>query len=172
MKIIHTHYDNLKIARNAPIEVIRAAYKSLAQKYHPDKNPGDAEAARIMLILNDSYAILSDPGQRKQHDSWVAEMERKAAGPVPSPFPIPPIPPIPAPNSQQAPPSTAQASVGSKSSIRSPAGTAKSRRIGSRWAALINRDITSFFTSSKRSIGSEWAILFILLYVAFKILGW
>jgi hypothetical protein len=41
MAKIHTHYDNLKVSRHAPQEVIRAAYKALSQKYHPDKNPGD-----------------------------------------------------------------------------------------------------------------------------------
>ncbi|HEU4844561.1 MAG TPA: J domain-containing protein, partial [Burkholderiaceae bacterium] len=55
MAKIHTHYDNLKVARKAPQEVIRAAYKALSQKYHPDKNPGDEKAARIMAILNSAY---------------------------------------------------------------------------------------------------------------------
>lgn len=45
MRQIHSHYDNLKVARNAPLEVIKAAYKTLSQKYHPDRNAGDAEAA-------------------------------------------------------------------------------------------------------------------------------
>ncbi|MDB5935298.1 MAG: hypothetical protein JWQ01_2642, partial [Massilia sp.] len=58
MAKIHTHYDNLKVARLAPPEVIRAAYKALTQKYHPDKNPGDEKAARIMAILNTAYGIL------------------------------------------------------------------------------------------------------------------
>ncbi|MCS6804710.1 MAG: DnaJ domain-containing protein, partial [Blastocatellia bacterium] len=41
MPKLHTHYDNLKVARNAPPEVIRAAYKTLSQRFHPDRNPGD-----------------------------------------------------------------------------------------------------------------------------------
>ncbi len=65
MAKIHTHYDNLKVARMAPQEVIRAAYKALSQKYHPDKNPGDDKAARIMAIVNTAYGILSDPMRRK-----------------------------------------------------------------------------------------------------------
>lgn len=48
MEKIHTHYDNLKVAREAPPEVIRAAYRALSQRYHPDRNPANAEAARIM----------------------------------------------------------------------------------------------------------------------------
>ncbi|MBA5685660.1 J domain-containing protein [Rugamonas apoptosis] len=72
---IHTHYDNLKVARMAPQEVIRAAYKALSQKYHPDKNPGDEKAARIMAILNSAYGTLSDPQRRKEHDEWIAAEE-------------------------------------------------------------------------------------------------
>ncbi|WP_377702901.1 J domain-containing protein [Pseudoduganella sp. UC29_71] len=72
---IHTHYDNLKVARMAPQEVIRAAYKALSQKYHPDKNPGDEKAARIMAILNSAYGTLADPQRRKEHDEWIAAEE-------------------------------------------------------------------------------------------------
>jgi hypothetical protein len=75
MAKIHTHYDNLKVARGAPAEVIRAAYKALSQKYHPDKNPGDEKAARIMAIVNTAYNTLSDPVRRKEHDEWIASEE-------------------------------------------------------------------------------------------------
>lgn len=79
MAKIHTHYDNLKVARMAPQEVIRAAYKALSQKYHPDKNPGDDKAARIMAIVNTAYGILSDPMRRKEHDEWIAAEEWEIA---------------------------------------------------------------------------------------------
>jgi hypothetical protein len=72
---VHSHYENLKVARNAPIEVIRAAYRTLSQKYHPDKNPGDAEAARIMALINSAYETLSDPVRRLAHDKWIAQAE-------------------------------------------------------------------------------------------------
>jgi curved DNA-binding protein CbpA len=72
---IHSHYDNLKVSRMAPQEVIRAAYKALSQKYHPDKNPGDEKAARIMAILNSAYDTLSDAQRRKEHDEWIAAEE-------------------------------------------------------------------------------------------------
>ena len=75
MKHVHTHYDNLKVARNAPQEVIRAAYKSLSQKYHPDRNPGNPDATRIMSLINTSYEVLSDPVKRKQHDDWIRQQE-------------------------------------------------------------------------------------------------
>lgn len=79
MAKIHTHYDNLKVARKAPQEVIRAAYKALSQKYHPDKNPGDEKAARIMAILNSAYGTLSDPLRRREHDDWIAAEEWEIA---------------------------------------------------------------------------------------------
>lgn len=72
MQEVPTHYANLRVARNAPPEVIRAAYKALMQKHHPDRNPGDAEAERIVRLLNTAYAALNDPKQRAQHDAWIS----------------------------------------------------------------------------------------------------
>ncbi len=84
MTQIHTHYSNLKVARNAPPEVIRAAYKTLSQKFHPDRHPGNADAERVMVLINTSYAVLSDPVKRKEHDLWIARQE-KAIAPDPPP---------------------------------------------------------------------------------------
>lgn len=77
MHTFRTHYDNLKVARDAPDIVIRAAYKSLSQRFHPDKNPGDERAARIMSVINRSYEVLSDPQGRGEHDAWIAREETK-----------------------------------------------------------------------------------------------
>jgi len=85
MAQFHTHYDNLKVARNAPPEVIRAAYKTLSQKYHPDRNPDSAEAIRIIQIINAAYEVLSDPVKRQEHDDWIMRME--AGGREASPKP-------------------------------------------------------------------------------------
>jgi len=78
MARVHTHYDNLKVARNAPPEVIRAAYKTLSQKYHPDRNSNSREAIRITQIINSAYEVLSDPVKRQEHDDWIAREEGKA----------------------------------------------------------------------------------------------
>ena len=75
MEKIHSHYDNLKIARNAPVEVVRAAYKALSQRYHPDKNPDQKNGARVMALLNSAYDVLSDPAKRQDHDDWIAAAE-------------------------------------------------------------------------------------------------
>ena len=79
MATVRSHYENLKVARDAPPEVIRAAYRSLSQKYHPDRNPGDTDASRVMTFINAAYAVLSDPVKRKEHDKWIAEAERGVA---------------------------------------------------------------------------------------------
>jgi curved DNA-binding protein CbpA len=86
---IHSHYDNLKVSRDAPQEVIRAAYKTLSQKYHPDRRIDDPDAERVMKIINASYAVLSDPVQRKEHDDWLARKEREAAAAAAPPRPRP-----------------------------------------------------------------------------------
>jgi curved DNA-binding protein CbpA len=74
-----THYDNLKVPRNATPKAIRAAYKRLALLYHPDKNPNSQDANRIMQIINASYAVLSDSLRRAEHDQWIARIDAVAA---------------------------------------------------------------------------------------------
>ena len=75
MKRLHTYYDNLKVSRTASPETIRAAYRRLSQMHHPDRNAGDPEAARIMVLINVAYGALSDPARRAQHDRWIAQQE-------------------------------------------------------------------------------------------------
>lgn len=80
---MHTHYDNLKVTRGAPAEVIRAAYKALSQRYHPDKNDSP-DAQRIMRIINEAYTVLGDPDRRAAYDREIAAREQgdpKVQGP-------------------------------------------------------------------------------------------
>lgn len=99
MTKLRTHYDNLKVARDAPDFVIRAAYKTLSQKYHPDKNPGDPRAAQVMSLINQSYDVLCDPERRHEHDAWIAREEAKLKAQA-----QPQSPPIPPQWQQQEPP--------------------------------------------------------------------
>lgn len=93
MAKVHTHYDNLKVSRNAPPEVIKAAYRVLSQKYHPDKHPDRADAQRVMAIINQAYEVLSDPAKRKEHDEWILSREALEAAEQPAPPPRPSAPP-------------------------------------------------------------------------------
>ena len=77
MKRLHTHYDNLKVAQNAPPEVIRAAYKTLSQKFHPDRHGGDLRSTKTFQLITAAYDVLSDPQRRRQHDEWIARTERR-----------------------------------------------------------------------------------------------
>jgi hypothetical protein len=86
MNQVHSHYDNLRVTRNAPYSVIKAAYRTLSQQYHPDKS-SDPDAMRIMTILNNSYEVLSDPERRRQHDAWIARQE--GVSPQATPRPVP-----------------------------------------------------------------------------------
>ena len=75
-----THYDNLQVLEKASQEVIKGAYRFLSQKWHPDKNPNNrVEAERVTRILNEAYAVLSDPERRKEHDDWILS-QRKQVG--------------------------------------------------------------------------------------------
>lgn len=78
MARVHSHYENLKVARDAPTEVIRAAYRVLAQRYHPDVNSSD-DAARVMALLNEAWRVLSDTRLREEHDRWIRHREEEEA---------------------------------------------------------------------------------------------
>lgn len=70
-----THYDTLEVARSASVEVIRAAYRSLSHRWHPDRNPDDrTKADRMMKSINGAYAVLSDPQKLAAYD---AELDTK-----------------------------------------------------------------------------------------------
>lgn len=65
------YYSILGIMATAEDIVIRAAYKALAQRYHPDKYKGDpAEAQERMRDINEAYGVLSDTGKRSEYDEW------------------------------------------------------------------------------------------------------
>jgi preprotein translocase subunit Sec63 len=73
-----TYYDVLQVERDATPERVRSAYRKLAQKYHPDKMPGNANAVRAMAAINAAYEVLSDSHRRAEHDLWIRRAERPA----------------------------------------------------------------------------------------------
>ena len=62
-------YDVLGVSRTAPIEEIKKAFRALAMQHHPDRNPGDAEAARRYAEINAAKEVLLDQEKRAMHDN-------------------------------------------------------------------------------------------------------
>lgn len=66
------YYSVLGLDRKADAATIKKTYRKLAQKYHPDKNPGDTKAEEKFKQITEAYAVLSDPEKRQQYDQFGA----------------------------------------------------------------------------------------------------
>ena len=64
------YYEVLGVDKAADDAAIKKAYRVLAKKYHPDMNPGDAEAEKKFKEASEAYAVLSDPDKRRQYDQF------------------------------------------------------------------------------------------------------
>ena len=64
------YYSTLGVDRNASGDVIKKAYKKLAMKHHPDRNPGNKDAEAKFKELSEAYEVLSDPEKRNTHDQF------------------------------------------------------------------------------------------------------
>lgn len=64
------YYEVLGVPRNASQEEIKQAFRRLALKYHPDRNPGDKEAEERFKEINEAYQVLSDPEKRARYDRF------------------------------------------------------------------------------------------------------
>ena len=64
------YYELLGISRTAAPEEIKKAYKKMAMKYHPDRNPGDKDAEEKFKKVNEAYEVLSDPEKRQIYDQY------------------------------------------------------------------------------------------------------
>lgn len=74
------YYSVLGVLPGAEDIVIRAAYKALAQRYHPDRySESKDEANRIMASINEAYSVLSDPFRRREYDQ-ASGVDKKARG--------------------------------------------------------------------------------------------
>lgn len=67
------YYKILGVSKDASTEEIKKAYRRLALKYHPDRNPNNKEAEEKFKEINEAYAVLSDPEKRRQYDTFGAE---------------------------------------------------------------------------------------------------
>ncbi len=67
------YYEILGVSRTATKTEIKKAYRRLAMKYHPDKNPGDKEAEEKFKLINEAYQVLSDDEKRAIYDRYGKE---------------------------------------------------------------------------------------------------
>ena len=64
------YYEVLGVDKDATESQLKKAFRSLARKFHPDKNPEDSEAEHLFKEVQEAYAVLSNPDQRRQYDMF------------------------------------------------------------------------------------------------------
>ena len=70
MAMKRDYYEVLGLTKGADAAAIKKAYRKLAKKYHPDMNPGDAEAEKKFKEVTEAYTVLSDPEKKKLYDQF------------------------------------------------------------------------------------------------------
>ena len=83
--MVNDPYQILGVSRDASEDEIRQAYRRLAKKYHPDLNPGDAQAAQKMNEINEAYDLLKNPQAYRQQQAQ--QRAQQQAGPIPAVLP-------------------------------------------------------------------------------------
>ena len=63
-------YETLGVSKTADEKELKSAFRKMAMKYHPDKNPGDASAEQKFKDVNEAYEMLKDPQKRAAYDRY------------------------------------------------------------------------------------------------------
>src|SRR5579863_7501952 len=77
------YYELLGVPRKAGVKELRAAYRKLARKYHPDLNPGDKSAEEKFKQIQEAYEVLSDTKKRQMYDQFGFNVPGHGGGPQP-----------------------------------------------------------------------------------------
>ena len=64
------YYEILGISRSASEKEIKNAFRSLARKHHPDKNPDNPDSERLFKEVQEAFAVLSNPDERRKFDTF------------------------------------------------------------------------------------------------------
>jgi molecular chaperone DnaJ len=75
-----SYYEILQVSKSADKKEIKKAYRTMAKKYHPDKNPGDEKAEHNFKLCNEAYQVLSDDQQRSVYDRYGKEGLQQGGG--------------------------------------------------------------------------------------------
>lgn len=161
MKPLNTYYDILQVSRSANDTVLQAAFKTLCDKYHPDKDPDDLTGATPEMVqLSEAYAVLSDSEKRFAYDLSLtkrerelrAEEEAKAAKAASGMF----FPPIEMPPDLPEPPSAPAAASGPAPAKAVPPAAAHAPRSHAP-AAAAAREPLDFAPTTVEPLPSEQA---------------
>ena len=71
------YYKILEISINATNDDIKKAFRSLAKKYHPDRNVNDKNALRKFQEVNEAYEVLSNEDSRKEYDKKISDFKQR-----------------------------------------------------------------------------------------------